>query len=90
MRINIDWLEHDYRCRIHRELGVTPLERLTQSDNAARDCPDSAALRSAFRLFRLFFPRIGWKCRKSGDSGVHGRAQARARNSALFIGCSTQ
>ncbi|MYK33303.1 MAG: IS481 family transposase, partial [Boseongicola sp. SB0670_bin_30] len=45
----IAWLEHDYHCRVHRELGVTPLERLKQSDNAARDCPDSAALRSAFR-----------------------------------------
>ena len=46
----IAWLEHDYHRRVHRELGVTPLERLKQSDNAARDCPDSAALRSAFRI----------------------------------------
>ena len=46
----IAWLEHDYHRRVHRELGVTPLERLKRSDNAARDCPDSAALRSAFRI----------------------------------------
>ncbi len=46
----IAWLEHDYHRRVHRELGVTPLGRLKQSDNAARDCPDSAALGSAFRI----------------------------------------
>ena len=46
----IAWLEHDCHRRVHRELGVAPLQRLKQSDNASRDCPDGAALRSAFRI----------------------------------------
>lgn len=46
----ITWLEREYHRRVHRETGVTPLQRLQGSADASRPCPDGAALRSAFRI----------------------------------------
>ena len=43
------WVEFDCNRREHEELGCTPLERFMSGKNVGRDCPDSAALRCAFR-----------------------------------------
>ena len=48
----IAWLEQDYHRRKHRELGMTPHERLAGSVNASRPCPASAELKAAFRITR--------------------------------------
>ncbi len=48
----IAWLEQDYHRRKHRELGMTPHERLAESVNASRPCPGSAELKAAFRITR--------------------------------------
>ncbi|MDE0228887.1 MAG: DDE-type integrase/transposase/recombinase [Acidobacteriota bacterium] len=48
----VSWLEQDYHRRVHRELGVTPHRRLTESPDASRPCPPSAELRDAFRIER--------------------------------------
>ena len=46
----IIWLEREYHRRVHRETHATPLQRALASADASRPCPDSAALRSAFRI----------------------------------------
>jgi putative transposase len=43
------WVELDYNRRPHEELGGSPLERFMRASNVGRACPDSAALRRAFR-----------------------------------------
>ena len=43
------WVELDYNRRQHEELGCSPLERFMRASNVGRTCPDSAALRRAFR-----------------------------------------
>ena len=48
----VAWLEQDYHRRRHRELGVTPHERLAGSADASRPCPAPAELRAAFRITR--------------------------------------
>ncbi len=48
----VAWLEQDYHRRKHRELGMTPHQRLAGSVDASRPCPGSAALRAAFRITR--------------------------------------
>ena len=48
----IAWLEQDYHRRVHRELGMTPHERLAGSVKASRSCPASDELKAAFRITR--------------------------------------
>ena len=48
----ISWLEQDYHRRVHRELGVTPHQRLIESVDASRPCPGTGELRDAFRIVR--------------------------------------
>lgn len=43
------WVELDYNRRHHEELDCSPLERFLRAPNVGRACPDSAALRRAFR-----------------------------------------
>jgi len=46
----VAWLERDYHRRVHRELGMTPHERLAGSVDASRPCPATDKLRDAFRI----------------------------------------
>ena len=46
----IAWLEQDYHRRRHRELAMTPHQRLAGSADASRPCPGSAELKAAFRI----------------------------------------
>jgi len=43
------WIEQDYNRGHHSELGCSPLERALAGPSVARDAPDPAALRAAFR-----------------------------------------
>jgi len=43
------WVELDYNRSKHEELGCSPLERFLSAANVGRACPDSDALRRAFR-----------------------------------------
>ena len=43
------WVELDYNRSQHEELGCSPLERFMSAPNVGRPCPDSDALRRAFR-----------------------------------------
>jgi len=44
------WVEQEYHRTVHTELGVTPLARYLHSPSVARQCPDAAVLRDAFRI----------------------------------------
>jgi putative transposase len=44
------WVTLEYHRTVHRELGVTPLERYLQGPSVARECPGSEELRGAFRI----------------------------------------
>ena len=44
------WFDRVYQRRHHQEIGCTPMERFLRSENASRDCPPMADLRSAFRI----------------------------------------
>ena len=44
------WVEHEYQRREHAELGATPLARFVGGPSVLRACPDSQALRAAFRM----------------------------------------
>ena len=46
----VAWVEHEYHRREHREIGTTPMSRLLDSPDASRPCPESADLKSAFRI----------------------------------------
>ena len=46
----VTWVEREYHRRVHRETGVTPLRRVTESEDASRPCPGSDELRAAFRI----------------------------------------
>lgn len=46
----VTWLEREYHRRAHRGTGVTPLNRLTRSEDASRPCPGGDGLRAAFRI----------------------------------------
>ncbi|MCY3920092.1 MAG: IS481 family transposase, partial [Chloroflexi bacterium] len=48
----VAWLEQDYHRRAHRELGMTPHERLAGSVDASRPCLGAAELKAAFRITR--------------------------------------
>ncbi len=43
------WVEQDYHRNVHTEIATTPLKRYLDAPNVGRPCPDSAALRRAFR-----------------------------------------
>jgi transposase InsO family protein len=43
------WVELDYNRSPHEELGCSPLERFMSATHVGRTCPDSDALRRAFR-----------------------------------------
>jgi len=44
------WITGEYQRTVHRELGVSPLERYLAGPNVGRECPGSEALRAAFRI----------------------------------------
>ncbi|MBM4362116.1 MAG: transposase family protein [Deltaproteobacteria bacterium] len=44
------WVEQEYHQTIHSELGKTPLQRYLEGPDVGRPCPDSQALRRAFRM----------------------------------------
>jgi len=48
----VAWLEQDYHRRVHREIAMTPHQRLAASVDASRPCPDVAVLKAAFRITR--------------------------------------
>ena len=48
----VAWLEQDYHRRKHRELAMTPHQRLAGSVDASRPCPGSTELKAAFRITR--------------------------------------
>jgi len=43
------WVEQEYHQNLHSEIGTTPLKRFVDAASVGRDCPDSQALRRAFR-----------------------------------------
>lgn len=43
------WVEQEYHQNPHSEIGTTPLKRFLDVTSVGRDCPDSQALRRAFR-----------------------------------------
>jgi putative transposase len=43
------WVQGDYQQKVHSEIATSPLRRHLQAPQAGRPCPDSAALRQAFR-----------------------------------------
>ncbi|MGB6487081.1 MAG: DDE-type integrase/transposase/recombinase [Steroidobacteraceae bacterium] len=44
------WITQEYQRTVHREIGVTPLERYLAGPNVGREAPGSQALRAAFRI----------------------------------------
>lgn len=44
------WIEGEYHRTVHREIGTTPLARFLGDPQVGRECPDSEALRQAFRI----------------------------------------
>jgi hypothetical protein len=44
------WAEREYQRRHHAELDTTPLARFLDGPSVLRECPDSQALRAAFRM----------------------------------------
>lgn len=44
------WVTQEYHRTVHSELGATPLERYLAGPNVGRECPESEALRDAFRI----------------------------------------
>ena len=43
------WVEQEYHQNQHSEIATTPLKRFLNATSVARDCPNSQALRRAFR-----------------------------------------
>jgi len=43
------WAEQEYHQNLHSELGTTPLKRFLDATSVGRECPDTQALRRAFR-----------------------------------------
>jgi len=43
------WVEQEYHRNRHSELGTTPLKRFLEATTVGRQCPDTQALRRAFR-----------------------------------------
>jgi len=44
------WVEHDYNRHLHSEIATAPLQRFLDAPQVGRACPDSQALRHAFRM----------------------------------------
>jgi len=44
------WVTQEYNRTKHEEIGCPPLERYLAGPNVARECPESQALRAAFRI----------------------------------------
>ncbi len=44
------WMEIEYNRAVHRELGVSPVERFSKTPDVLRSSPSSQGLREAFRL----------------------------------------
>lgn len=44
------WAGGDYNRKVHSEIGMTPLDRFLGGKRVGRPCPDSEALRRAFRV----------------------------------------
>lgn len=44
------WVEHEYQRTKHSELDATPLARFLEGPTVMRECPESHALRGAFRM----------------------------------------
>jgi putative transposase len=44
------WIEMEYHREVHGEIGMSPLQRYFQGPDVGRPCPDSDALRRAFRM----------------------------------------
>jgi len=51
------WVEQDYHRRIHREIGVTPLERMLRGPDVGRPSPDAQTLYLAFTRQLIRTPR---------------------------------
>lgn len=51
------WVEQEYQRTRHDELDTTPLARYLEGPRVLRECPDSAALRAAFRMEVTRSPR---------------------------------
>jgi transposase InsO family protein len=47
------WVEMEYNRAVHRELGASPVERFSKTQDVLRSSPTSQALRKAFRLQAL-------------------------------------
>ena len=48
--VTLAWVEQDYHRTRHDEIKTTPLQRALEAPEVGRECPDSQALRQAFRL----------------------------------------
>jgi hypothetical protein len=44
------WVEHEYQRTKHSEIDATPLARYLEGPTVMRECPESQALRGAFRM----------------------------------------
>ncbi len=44
------WIEVEYNRTVHKDTGISPLDRLLAGPDASRPCPDTAALRLAFTV----------------------------------------
>jgi transposase InsO family protein len=62
------WAEREYNRKVHRELGMSPLDRCLQGPSVQRPSPSSDAVRSAFRLSTERIQR-----RSDGTISVEGR-----------------
>ena len=62
------WVEHEYQRTVHGETGQTPIERWLDGPHVLRECPDSAALRRAFRMQTTRTQR-----RSDGTASLHTR-----------------
>jgi len=49
-RATLAWVEGDYHRSVHRELGISPLQRLRQAKSVGRSAPHIEVLRDAFRM----------------------------------------
>jgi transposase InsO family protein len=58
-RATIAWVEGDYHQSVHRETGMTPIERMRVASSVGRPSPSMDALRDAFRIERRRKQRRG-------------------------------
>jgi len=66
--VTLAWVEQEYHRTRHDEIQTTPLQRFLDAPQVGRDCPDSQALRQAFRC------SVKRKQRRSdGTISLHGK-----------------